>query len=455
MYFLIIITYLVGLVSAKFIQSPCPKVFTYHMNPQNRHYFGRIEVKDIHPGETARLKVELSIGMQLPAKLVGSIVLVKSRQATIEDIINGRSALYRVIFPLPNILPTVVSITLNDRIICKGYRATGRVLTAIHLEHTLYNKLHSQALSQKGNILPVEKSDDDLTLRFNDQTFSKSTLNVFENQENIASHNSFAKSTCGRQPSALIKQFALQGELVDKGQFPWNAPLFDLIQKHNPKYVCGSTVITRKHLLTAAHCIYEIDDFIHPERLLSIPGMHNIDNFFEENAQFAYVEAVFPHDEYIHEDDLNDADVAVLLLKKELLFNDYVSPICLWQGENDLQRIVGQEGYLAGWGVTEKGVTTVPTYIKSTIVSKLQCNHNLERVYPRNARIFCGDGHGSSPCNGDSGSGLVLQRGNQFYLRGIVSRGLIDPVTLKCDARKYTVYTDMALFRFWLKTVIG
>lgn len=242
---------------------------------------------------------------------------------------------------------------------------------------------------------------------------------------------------------------------MKKGQFPWNVPLFDLIQHHNPKYMCGSTIITSKHLLTAAHCVYDIDDFMAPERLLAIPGMYNIDNFFEENAQIAYVEAVFPHNEYVHEDDLNDADLAVLLLKKELIFNDHVVPICLWQGENDLRRIIGQEGYLAGWGVTEKGVTTVPTYIKTTIVSRRQCNLNLERVYPGNARIFCGDGMGSSPCNGDSGSGLVLKRGNQYYLRGIVSRGLVDPRTLKCDVTKYTVYTDIALFRFWLKRVIG
>lgn len=219
--------------------------------------------------------------------------------------------------------------------------------------------------------------------------------------------------------------------------------------------MCGSTIITKKHLLTAAHCVYDIDDFMQPERLLAIPGMYNIDNFFEENAQFAYVGAIFPHDEYAHEDDLNDADLAVLLLKKELLFNDHVVPICLWQGENDLRRIIGQEGYLAGWGVTENGVSTVPTYIRTSIVSRRQCNLNLERVYPSNARILCGDGQGSSPCNGDSGSGLVLKRGNQYYLRGIVSRGLVDPRTLKCDVTKYAVYTDIALFRFWLKNVIG
>lgn len=462
MHLFLLVAYFIGaaLVSARFLQSPCPEVFTYQVDPQTRNYIGRINVYDIHPGEVARLSVDLSIGMQLPPKLVGSIALVKSRQATIEDIINGRPAQYRVSFPLPNLLPTVLSIALNDKIICRGYRAAGRVLTAINLEHTLYTQLHSQKLSQKGKSLPIEESDSDLITRFQDQAIPpQSASNVFvrpmAERTSVSPPLSTTKTICGRQSGTFLKQYAINGELVQKGQFPWNVPLFDLIQQRNPKYMCGSTIITKKHLLTAAHCVYDIDDFMQPERLLAIPGMYNIDNFFEENAQFAYVGAIFPHDEYAHEDDLNDADLAVLLLKKELLFNDHVVPICLWQGENDLRRIIGQEGYLAGWGVTENGVSTVPTYIRTSIVSRRQCNLNLERVYPSNARILCGDGQGSSPCNGDSGSGLVLKRGNQYYLRGIVSRGLVDPRTLKCDVTKYAVYTDIALFRFWLKNVIG
>ncbi|XP_065076657.1 serine protease gd-like [Ochlerotatus camptorhynchus] len=456
-----VIYYLVGitLISARFLQSPCPEVFSYQLDPNTRQYFGRIEVDDIKPRNIARLNVDLSIGMELPPKLVGSIALVKSRQATIEDIISGQPAQYRVTFPLPNLLPTVLSIALNDRIICRGYRAAGRVLTAINLEHTLYTQLHSQKLSQKGKNLHLEESESELITRFQEPLFPQSVPNLLvrpaTERTSVAAPTSPNKSICGRHSSAFLKRYTLNGELVDKGQFPWNVPLFDRTQLRNPKYMCGSTIITKKHLITAAHCVYEIDNFIEPERLLAIPGMYNIDNFFEENAQFSYVEAVIPHDEYEHEEDLSDADLAVLRLKKELVFNDYVVPICPWQGENDLRSIVGQEGYLAGWGVTERGVTAVPTYIKTTIVSRRQCNVNLERIYPNNARIFCGDGRGSTPCNGDSGSGLVLKRGNQYYLRGIVSRGLVDPSTLRCDVTKYAVYTDIALFRFWLKSVVG
>lgn len=120
----------------------------------------------------------MALKKSLFQKLVGSIALVKSRQATIEDIISGQPAQYRVTFPLPNLLPTVLSIALNDRIICRGYRAAGRVLTAINLEHTLYTQLHSQKLSQKGKNLHLEESESELITRFQEPLFPQSVPNL-------------------------------------------------------------------------------------------------------------------------------------------------------------------------------------------------------------------------------------------------------------------------------------
>lgn len=451
----------ITLASARILQSPCPDVFTYQLDTRTRAYFGRIELNDIQPGEVARLQVELSIGMHLPPKLVGSIELVKSRQETIDDIINGEPALYRVNFPLPNLLPMVLSIEINDRVICRGYRAAARVLTAIKLEHTFYAPLQLPKLSRNGKTLDIEGSNDDLITRFQDQLHMQPPSDAvyrpkLERTTVAPPHSSTTMSICGRLSRNFMKRHTVDGKPVNEQEtFPWNAPIFDRTDHHNPKYLCGSTIISSRHLLTSAHCVYEINGFIDPARLIAIPGMYNIDNFFEENAQFAYIETIFPHDEYVPEQDLNDSDLAVLLLKRKLTFSDYVAPICPWQGENDLQGIVGQDGFLSGWGVTEQGVDTVPAYIRSTIISRRQCSRTLEGVYPGNARIFCGDGRGSNPCKVDFGSGLVLKRGDQFYLRGVVHRRMVDPNTLKCDATKYTVFVDIAPFRYWLKRVIG
>lgn len=191
------------------------------------------------------------------------------------------------------------------------------------------------------------------------------------------------------------------------------------------------------------------------DRILAVPGMYNIDNFADENAKFAFVDTVHAHHDYINDDDLNDADIAILRLKKVLIYTEYIIPICLWNDANDLDRVVNQEGIVAGWGLTEKGSTTIPTFIKASIVTQRSCRDNLEKMLPLNSRVFCGDGHGSAPCNGDSGSGFVLKRGNQYYLRGVVSKGQQDPETLLCNVNKFTIYTDVAPYRYWIKMIMS
>lgn len=47
------------------------------------------------------------------------------------------------------------------------------------------------------------------------------------------------------------------GETVDRDEFPWMAAIFFTIKNtptHN--YLCGGTIITNYHILTAAHCVY-------------------------------------------------------------------------------------------------------------------------------------------------------------------------------------------------------
>ncbi|XP_055641438.1 serine protease gd-like [Toxorhynchites rutilus septentrionalis] len=486
--------YLIGfhLAEAQYLQSPCPDIFTYHVNPETYKTFGIIQISNIQVGQTVKLNVDLSIGTRLEKNNIGSIDLVKSREATFNDLVRGQPARYRINFPVPNHVPTVLSIAVNGQTICTGHPAQGRVVTTINLHHTLYTQAHSNGPQfqrplegnsvgyptrlqhPSGDIIEIVIQPEEPNFWHSEERTVRppympprttalqyvfrppQTTEPFRTDIEPSTATppaSSSKYVCGKQSSKMVNRLSINGELVSKGQFPWIVPLFDRTLRNDPKFFCGSTIITRKHLVTAAHCVYRIDDFIRPESIVAVPGMHNIDNFLDENAKIVDIDRVIPHEEYIHDDDTNDADIAVLRLKRQLELSDYVIPVCPWQSENDLSGIVGQEAILAGWGLTATGASFVPTFIKSIIVDRQQCNLNLPRVYSANARIFCGDGRGSAPCRGDSGSGLVLKRGNQYYLRGVVSSGLLDPNTQMCDVTKYAIYTDIALFRFWLKHV--
>ncbi|XP_055607557.1 melanization protease 1-like [Uranotaenia lowii] len=257
--------------------------------------------------------------------------------------------------------------------------------------------------------------------------------------------------SCGLPVLSRLQHMSIGGTDAKRGHYPWMAPLFDQDDVDDPKFICGSSIINKKYLITAAHCVMDqMDDFLPPERILAIPGMHNLDDFMDPNVVFSSLQSITVNDGYVS-DDLNDADVALLRLKNELKFTDYIIPVCVWNQESDLDKVVGLEGTTAGWGLTENGQTKTPTSINSFIVSRQDCNQNLDRAYAYNAKIFCADGRGTVPCRGDSGSGMVIKRGNQFFLRGVVSKGLLDRDTLKCDTTKHAVYTDIAKFRHWMK----
>ncbi|XP_038121939.1 coagulation factor IX-like [Culex quinquefasciatus] len=479
-YFLGIAVYFLVLKLAQSQKSPCPNIFTYTIYPGTDQVVGFLKIRNIQVGQVAQINLLMTIQAKLPTKNVGSIFLIKSREATFNDIVRGEPAKFLVNFPLKNILPTVVGIKLNGRTICQGRSTIKRrgTVTTINLEHKLFTQLASPKVSKTAVVpykprtvtlnslarQPQSSTSKKTKSRAKPKTSSTSSVRrVVQSRpttprpkfySNVVKSPTTSSFTCGRASSAYLNKLSINGLTVDKGQFPWIVPLFDRTHPRSPQFFCGSTIISDRFLITAAHCVFDGEEFFQAQRIMAVPGMYNIDNFFDDHAQIVDIDRIIPNEEYIHEDDTNDADIAVLRLKSTLEFTEYIIPICPWQGENDLQKIVGQEGIVAGWGLTQFGAaSTNPTYVRSRVVDRWSCIRNLNRMYPKYARIFCGDGEGSVPCNGDSGSGLVIKRGNQYYLRGVVSKGLLDPNTLKCDAKKFAIFTDIAPFRFWLRSV--
>ncbi|KYN39367.1 Serine protease gd, partial [Trachymyrmex septentrionalis] len=70
-------------------------------------------------------------------------------------------------------------------------------------------------------------------------------------------------------------------------------------------------------------------------------------------------------------------------------------------------------------------------------------------------RNFCAGLRYQSPCNGDSGSGLVLYDSStdRYRLRGIVSRSVTGNDFL-CDLQRYIVYVNVAKYIPWIQEQI-
>lgn len=155
----------------------------------------------------------------------------------------------------------------------------------------------------------------------------------------------------------------------------------------------------------------------------------------------------------------SDADIAVIALSERVEFTKFVRPVCLWEGPDRLKEVVGRTGTVVGWGKDETGdfMTEVPKMVTLPVVSQEECirsKYSFREI--TSERTFCaGFRNGTGPCNGDSGSGFVLKRGERWFLRGVVSTSLLDQELKTCDLNHYVVFTDASKFLDWILSKIG
>ncbi|XP_023332008.1 melanization protease 1 isoform X2 [Eurytemora carolleeae] len=160
------------------------------------------------------------------------------------------------------------------------------------------------------------------------------------------------------------------GQNADLGQYPWLVNLgYRQNGGSNNLFKCGGTLIGKRHVITAAHCVtqlpkgFDLSVVRVGEYDLSMDVDCDSDNFCSPPPQDMQVEEVYSHESYGKPASFQN-DIAIIKLKKEVEINDFVSPICLpytHDKEDYLsKRINTDNGELelqievAGWGATNK-----------------------------------------------------------------------------------------------------
>lgn len=217
------------------------------------------------------------------------------------------------------------------------------------------------------------------------------------------------------------------------GGFPLNitdAPYQASLQ-FKGAHECGATIISNRVILTAAHCKEGALRFFFTVRVGS--------SYRNDGGEVYEVDKIKLHPSY---DSITvDYDVALVFLKKELVFSELVQPIYLAEDNPP----VGAECLVSGWGKTDDSTySNILLGGNVKLISRSSCT----KVYGDEItdQMLCAGvtDYSIDSCGGDSGGPLVC--GDQ--LTGVVSWGR------KCGSSP-GVYASVPKVLKWVKSTAG
>ncbi|NP_001166063.1 serine protease [Nasonia vitripennis] len=221
---------------------------------------------------------------------------------------------------------------------------------------------------------------------------------------------------CGFRQQAFRR--VVSGVLSKERSWPWLAAIGTYDKSTGYAYYsCGGTLITSRHVVSAAHCFYEV-------KLNAIATLGSTTLDTADDAVHYSIKKIYIHPKYNHSGFEND--VALLKLDEEVEFTDAIQPICLPIQSRRINRknFVGESAFVAGWGALEFDGTQSNGLREAElrVIRNDKCQNDL-RLMNITSNVICAGNEKKSPCQGDSGGPLMYRDGSIYYLIGIVSNG--------------------------------
>ncbi|KYM86047.1 Serine proteinase stubble [Atta colombica] len=237
------------------------------------------------------------------------------------------------------------------------------------------------------------------------------------------------------------------------GEYPWHVAILKKITTESV-YVCGGTLISSRHIITAAHCIKSHV----PRDLRARLGEWDVNHDVEF---YPYIErdvvSVFVHPEYYAGTLAND--IAILTLDHNVDFskNPHISPACL---PNKYDDFTGTRCWTTGWGKDafddRSKYSNLLKEVNLPVVSNHVCEQQMRQTrlghsFTLHPGFICAGGEeGKDACKGDGGGPMVCERQGHWQLVGVVSWGI------GCGQRNVPgVYTRVSHYLDWIHQIVG
>lgn len=248
-------------------------------------------------------------------------------------------------------------------------------------------------------------------------------------------------------PARNIRPTITHGSTVELGKYPWHTAIFK-ISYASLNYICGGSLINSNTILTAAHCLIEYSNELSPDMLSVRLGTNKL---FEGGKQHSVrkikIHKYFHYTNYRH-------DIALMRLRTTVKYTNYIRPICLTNFHFENKNL---EEWMPGWSLNENG-TQLNNLRDAAMPGRTneeckEVNEEMYRDYFDAEYSFCaGNVNGTSICDGDSGGGLVFERNNSWFIRGIAN--LAASTEFGCDLTKFAFFTDVVVHFDWIQDTL-
>ncbi|XP_043643294.1 prostasin [Drosophila teissieri] len=240
----------------------------------------------------------------------------------------------------------------------------------------------------------------------------------------------FLEYPCGRAPILKING----GEDANAKYATWMAAIFN-----STIFQCGGTIIHRRFVLTAGHCL------LTESPLYVRLGARNISN---PSAMYT-VENTMVHPDY------NKwtvrGDIGLLQLSKSITYNFQVQPICIIADTSIKRQVENLHTFRAfGWGNKNGRLSEILQTIDLVRYERKVCQNALSTILD-STHICAGRTEGDT-CGGDSGGPLSTSFGNSS-MEVEVQLGIVSGGTTQCKGPG--VYTDVTSYVEWIRLTIA
>ncbi|XP_018354454.1 PREDICTED: chymotrypsin-2-like [Trachymyrmex septentrionalis] len=210
------------------------------------------------------------------------------------------------------------------------------------------------------------------------------------------------------------------------------------------KYMCGGTIISKQHILTAAHCVY---DLYNDKNLLESTTVVTGTTYLNKGGETHKVEKVYFHERY-NPHILAVNDIGLVKLLKTIKFGPTQQRIML--PKSDIA--INENVMIAAWGRTgfQKPLHNNLQKLDMKVMLPTTCQARYDkssltmRIHKNDFCTYIKNGIGL--CNGDSGSGVIRKHDRKIV--GLVSGGI------PCARGYPDIYTNVYRYVNWIKVAL-